>query len=150
MAHPITLRPLTPDDGPAFARLLLASPDTGRIHLTPHYVVDPCEAIRASQEDDFLGVVAETPGFDGLVGAGLVRFGRAQIEGEVRPYAFLNPLIVHPDHRRQGIATALVRWRVQAARDRFGDAAVIWALIQRGNVGSVRTVTKFLPQMLPD
>ncbi len=150
MAHPITLRSLTPDDGPAFARLLLASPDTGRIHLTLHYVVDPYEAIRASQEDDFLGVAAETPGFDGLVGAGLVRFGRAQIEGEVRPYAFLNTLIVHPNHRRQGIATALVRWRVRAARDRFGDAGVIWALIQRGNVGSVRTVTKFLPQMLPD
>ena len=71
MAHPITLRPLTPDDGPAFAQLLLAAPDTGRIHLTLHYVVDPYEAIRASQSDDFLGVAAETPGFDGLVSAGL-------------------------------------------------------------------------------
>ena len=49
----------------------------------------------------------------------------------------LNTLVVHPDFRRRGIATALVTWCVQAARERFGDEGVVWALIQRGNVGSV-------------
>ncbi len=150
MTQPITLRPLTPDDGLALDRLLLAAPDTGRIRLTPHYVVDPSEAVRVRFEDGFLGAVAETPGFDGLVGACMMRFGRAQIEGEVRPFAFTNNLIVHPNYRRQGIGATLMKWRVQTAHDRFGDDVVILSLIQQGNVGSVRMVTKFLSQILPD
>ena len=149
MTLPFTLRPFEPEDGPAFARLLLDSPDTGRIHITLHYQVDPYAALSVRQ-GDFLGVVAETPGQEGLIGAGLVRFRQAQIEGELRPSALLNTLIVHPRFRRHGIATALVEWQVRAARQRFGDEGVIWASIQRGNVGSVRTVTKFLPQMIPD
>jgi len=150
MSQPFTLRSFTPADGPAFAELLLAAPDTGRITLTLHYLGDPYESMRVRQGDDFLGVVAEAPGHEGLVGAGLVRFGRMQLEGRLYPYAYLNTLIVHPDFRRQGIATALVNWRVQAARERLGEDAVIWAHIQQGNIGSVRTVTKYLPQMIPD
>ena len=150
MTTSLTLRPMTPDDGPAFSRLLLAAPDTGRITFTLHYLGDPWESLRARQGDDFLGVVAEIPGHEELVGAGLIRFGRMQLEGRIYPFAYLNTLVVHPDFRRQGIATALVRWRVGAARERLGEDAVIWAHIQQGNVGSVRTVTKFLPQMLPD
>ncbi len=149
MTLPFTLRPFEPEDGSAFAQLLLDSPDTGRIHFTSHYQVDPYVALSVRQ-GDFLGIVAETPGQEGLIGAGLVRFRQAQIEGELRPSALLNTLIVHPRFRRQGIASALVEWLVRAARQRFGDEGVIWASIQRGNVGSVRTVTKFLPQMIPD
>jgi oligopeptide/dipeptide ABC transporter ATP-binding protein len=59
MSTSFTLRPMTPDDGPAFSRLLLAAPDTGRITFTLHYLGDPWESLRARQGDDFLGVVAE-------------------------------------------------------------------------------------------
>ena len=143
------LRPFAPQDGPAFDRLQLESPDTGRIHFTYHYQIDPYAALHARQ-GDFLGVVAEVPGHDGLVGACLVDFREAQIEGALRPCGLLNTLVVHPEFRRRGIATALVTWCVQAARERFGDEGVVWALIQRGNVGSVRTLTKHLRQTIPE
>jgi len=149
MTASFSLRPFGPRDGPAFGQLLLASPDTGRIHTTRHYRVNPYAVLSVLQED-FSGVVAEMPGHEGLVGAGLIRFGRAQIEGALRPYALLNTLIVHPEFRKRGIASALVRWRVQAARERFGSDVVIWALIQQGNIGSVRTVTKHLKQIIAD
>lgn len=143
------LRPLVPQDGQAFDRLRLESPDTGRIHFTYHYQIDPYAALSARQ-GDFLGVVAEVPGHDGLVGACLVDFRQAWIEGALRPCGLLNTLGVHPRFRRRGIATALVTWCVQAAQERFGDEGVVWALIQRGNVGSVRTLTKHLHQVIPE
>ena len=143
------LRPFVPQDGPAFGRLQLESPDTGRIHLTYHYQIDPYAALRARQ-GDFLGVVAEVSEHDGLAGACLVDFREAQIEGALRPCGLLNTLVVHPKFRRRGIATALVTQCVQAARERFGDEGLVWALIQRGNVGSVRTLTKHLRQTIPE
>jgi len=149
MATDFHLRPLASDDGPALADLILACPDTGRIHFTYHYYVDPVDDFQV-QQVDYLGVVAETTGCDRLIGAGLVRFNHAMVDGVLRPCALLNTLLVHPDFRRQGIATALVEWRVRAARERLGDTGIIRANIQSGNTGSFRTVTKFLKQIIPD
>jgi len=73
------------------------------------------------------------------MGMGLVTFGECWYEGELRPCAYLGGLSVHPDYRRRGIASNLAAWRVALARERLGKDCVIFAGIQGGNVGSLRT-----------
>jgi GNAT superfamily N-acetyltransferase len=141
------LRQLGPQDGPAYAAVLSASPDTGSIGSSIRFETDPYQALMTLQKDT-VGVVAETPGHDGFVGSGLIRFGQCQWEGEVRPSALLNTLVVHPDYRRQGVAYQLAKWRVDLARQRQGDAGMIWAIIQRNNTGSERTATMWAKQFL--
>ncbi len=149
MTSEFSLRELKPEDGPRVGRLMEESPDTGRVGTAMHFGIDPFESFRATQ-GDFIGVVAESPGSDGLVGCCLARFGSCQFEGSILPYALLNSLVVHPDHRRRGIATALVKWLLERCRERFGGEGVIWELIQQGNVGSVRTAGKYMRQFFAD
>ena len=149
MRSQFSLRKLYPQDSQAFRKLMDDSPDTGRISTASHFVIDAFEALRTMQ-GDFIGVVAESPDYDGFVGACLSRFGQCQFEGCLRPYALLNSLVVHPGFRQQGVGSALVGWLVNHSRNRLGVEGVIWALIQQGNVGSVRTVGKFLKQFVGD
>jgi hypothetical protein len=142
-----SLRLLGPQDGPAYAAVLAASPDTGRIATAARFEIDAYQALMSIHKDT-AGVVAETPGYDGFVGSGLVRFDQCQWEGEVRPSALLNALVVHPHFRRRGLACQLARWREEFARRRIGDGGVIWAIIQRSNTGSERTACKWAPQFL--
>jgi GNAT superfamily N-acetyltransferase len=147
MQPKISLRQLLPSDGMAYASLVANSPDTGRISTAQHYNLDSYQALTAIH-GNFVGVVAEHAGFQGFVGAGLIRFGECQFEGEIRPYAFLNTLVVHPDFRRQGIASQLAKWRLEYARNRIGPDGIIWAIIQRGNIGSELTARKWQGQFL--
>jgi hypothetical protein len=126
----ISLRQLGPQDGPALAAILAACPDTGSIGSTERFEIDPYQALMALQKDA-VGVVAEMPGYAGLVGTGLIRFGQCQWEGAVRPSALLNTLVVHPYYRRQGVAASLAKWREQLAHQRQGPGGVLWAIIQR-------------------
>jgi GNAT superfamily N-acetyltransferase len=142
-----SLSQLGPQDGPAYAAVLAASPDTGAIGSAVRFEIDPYQALMSLHRDT-VGVVAETPGFDGFVGSGLIRFGQCQWEGEVRSSALLNTLVVHPDYRRRGLASQLAKWREEFARLRIGEGGVIWAIIQRNNTGSERTARKWAPQFL--
>ena len=142
-----SLRQLGPQDGPALAAVLSASPDTGSIGSSERFEIDPYQALMALQKD-MVGVVAEMPGHDGFVGSGLIRFGQCQWDGEVRPSALFNTLVVHPDYRRQGVASQLAKWREELAHQRQGDDGVICAIIQRNNTGSERTAIKWANQFL--
>lgn len=142
-----SLRQLGLQDGQAYAAVLAASPDTGSIGTAVRFEIDPYKALM-SLHGDTVGVVAETPEYNGFVGSGLIRFGECQWEGEVRPSALLNTLVVHPDYRRRGVASQLARWREEAAHKRFGESGVIWAIIQRNNTGSERTAQKWASQFL--
>lgn len=138
-----TLRQFRPEDGAAYAALLAASPDTGRIGTAERFEIDPYQAL-VGIYPDAVGFVAEAPGHEGLVGGALIRFGRCQWEGELRPSALLNTVVVHPDFRHRGVATRLEEF---AVRD-FGEDGVFFAVIQRNNIGSERTVGKWAGQIL--
>jgi len=147
MRSDVSLRQLTPTDGDAYASLMAASPDTGRIGVSQLFQIDAYQAL-AAMHGDFAGVVAEHSQYQGLVGGGLIRFGECQFEGELKPYALLNTLVVHPSFRLRGIASELAQWRLDYARRRVGLNGVIWAIIQRGNIGSELIARKWRGQCL--
>jgi GNAT superfamily N-acetyltransferase len=141
------LRPIVPEDGDALAALLAKSADGGRYAVSSRFQIAPWRALQAIH-GEFDGVVAEAGGADGLVGAGLARYGRATFEGALRSYALLNTLVVHPDHRRRGLAAELAAWRVAHARARMGEGGVLCAGIQAGNTASVKTAARWSRQRI--
>jgi len=140
----ISIAPFQTADYPELMALASASPDTGLAHFTAEHLQPPDEANRALCVDAEL-FVARVDG--ALVGAADVSYGQIQYEGEVRSAALLGSLMgslmVHPAHRRQGVASALASHRVAAARRRLGQDAILLADIQQGNVGSQRTAAKW-------
>jgi len=141
----VSVRKLSPRDAPDVGSLQEESPDTGAVGFSLHFEIHPLVAYQFFQ-GGFIGFGAESG--QKLVGACLIRFGRCQFEGDVRPFALLNTLVVHPDYRRRGIATALFGKAVEFARARVGQGGVIWASIQQGNTGSERTARKYQRQFL--
>jgi GNAT superfamily N-acetyltransferase len=145
-----SLRILTPEDSLNYGKLNEESPDTGALRISQHFEIDPYTAV-INAHPGSVGVVAETPNYDGFIGAGLVQFGRCHWEGRDVPYALLNTLAVHPNFRRRGIASRLAKWRDEYAHQRFGEEqCVIFALIQKNNTGSELTAKKWYRQFLAD
>jgi GNAT superfamily N-acetyltransferase len=138
------MRELQPTDGPAIDALIAASPDTGMIRFRPVFQVDPFVAM--TYGDIWAGVVVEREGSPGLVGLGMVSFGELVLRGERRPYALLHSLVVHPSVRRQGVAARIIDARLDLARDRAGEDAVIVASIQRSNEGSFAAASRWATQ----
>lgn len=144
---PFTLRPMQPEDGPALAHLMETDPETPGMSMTTRFLVDPYQAWKALKPDS-VGVVAEMPGVDGLVGAATVSFEDVQFEGRVLPGASLENLKVHHEHRGQGIGAALAQWRVDKARERFGDEGVISTGTSTENLASLATMKKWCKQFV--
>ena len=137
----VTLRAAQDGDGSALTKLAAEAADTGAIRFAPHFLYDPLEAMRIMRPEA-QWVLAETD--EGLlVGAGQLDFDHVVIEGEVYRSAHLSSLMVHPDHRRRGIATALTEWRLEHA----GPDAVVVAAIQSGNKGSFANARKWATQI---
>ncbi len=136
-----TLRAARDGDGLAITELALAAADTGAVRVAPHYLHDPLETTHALQpEAEWVLAEAE----DGsIVGAGIVAFADVEIEGEVYKGAHLSGLMVHPDHRRRGVAKALTEWRLERA----GPDAVVVAAIQSGNKGSFANAQRWATQI---
>lgn len=149
MTSSVRLRPLTRDDAGAFAALLARSAGAGRFQTSSRFVVDPWLALQALHAP-FDAVVAEVDGHPGLAGCGIVRYGRFRYEGVLRPFAFLNTLVVDPAQRRRGLASALAAWRVARARERNGADGVVYAGIQGGNAGSERTAARWATQVVAE
>jgi GNAT superfamily N-acetyltransferase len=143
----LTLRQMQPEDGPAIAALREQTPDTGAVGFHLRFRHDVYATLLALRPNT-IGVVAEVPDYDGIVGTGLLSFGDCYYEGVVRPFAYLNSLRVHPNYRRRGIASRIAAWRVDTARAWIGNEGVIFAGIQQGNEGSLRTAAKWSTQRL--
>jgi GNAT superfamily N-acetyltransferase len=146
----IVVRSWEPSDGPAIQALGEQSPDTGAVAFFSHFEHDAYATLTALNPG-VRGVVAVAPDHAGIVGLALVTFGRCWYEGQERPFAYLSSLHVHPDYRGRGIASSLAAWRIDAARERFaaaGEQGVIFAGIQAGNTGSLKTAARWSSQRL--
>ena len=142
MPTDFSIRLMLPSDSPALEALENKTVDTGRVGFKTSYI-QPYYAIQQALRRDFTGLVAEVPGYEGLVGTGIMSFGKCQIEGEVHPFAYFGGLGVHEDFRRMGIASALAARRVELARERIGPNGIILAGVQAGNEGSLKTAMKW-------
>jgi hypothetical protein len=71
------------------------SPEEGAVPGIMRFQGDPYAALSVLYPG-FVGIVAEASDRPGLVGAGLINFGTCNYEEELRPYALLNTLVVHP------------------------------------------------------
>lgn len=138
-AQRFSLREMTPSDGTAVARLI--SDFDG--DMTTHFQVDPYLAIVAGTEMRTCGVLVEAAGWDGLVGMGTVRFANVQFNGELLPLAFLDGLKVHKDFRGNGLGYQIASWRIQKARDEFGDRGVIGTGMLHDNHASHAVAAKW-------
>jgi predicted N-acetyltransferase YhbS len=120
-AQRFTLRELQPSDSPALARLITEFDGD----MTTHFLVDPYNAIISGTENRTRGVVVECAGYDGLVGMGTVRFSKVQFNNEVLPLAFLDGLKVQEEFRGKGLGYQIASWRIQKAREEYGEQCVI-------------------------
>jgi predicted N-acetyltransferase YhbS len=135
------LREARPDDFESLAALAAASADTGQIRVAVRYLANPVEVMEALRPE-VRWVVAEAED-GGLIGSAQVVLHEVEVEGELHPCATLGSLMVHPAHRRRGVATELTRWRLDLA----GPKSVILAGIQTGNEGSFANANKWATQI---
>jgi hypothetical protein len=138
-AERFTLRELQSSDSPALVKLLTEFDDD----LTTRFLVDPYSAIISGTENRTLGVVGECAGYDGLIGTGTVRFSRVQFNDQVFPLAFLDGLKVQKEFRGNGLGYQIARWRVQRAREEFGDQCVIGTGMLHDNHASHAVASKW-------
>jgi len=134
-----TLRELQPSDSPGLIKLITEFGGD----LTTHFQVDPYSAIISGTENRTRAVVVECAGYDGLVGMGTVRFSKVQFNGEVLPLAFLDGLKVQTEFRGNGLGYQIASWRIQKAREEFGDQGVIGTGMLHDNHASHAVASKW-------
>jgi predicted N-acetyltransferase YhbS len=142
-----TLRPMEPSDGPGIDILMRNEAQTTAIAMTTIFRHDVYEALLA-QYPTLFGVVATSPGSEGLVGVATAYLDEVTVNGQPRPSAHLANLKVREDVRRQGLGSRLAQWRIQEARRRFGDDGVIVTGIEASNTASLATARRWSTQLL--
>ena len=133
------LRELQPSDSPALVKLITEFGGD----LTTHFQVDPYSAITSGTEFRTRGVVVECEDYDGLVGMGTVRFSTVQFNDEVLPLAFLDGLKVKEEFRGKGLGYQIANWRVQKAREEYGEQCVISTGMLHDNHASHAVASKW-------
>jgi len=132
-----TVRAIAPQDGPAIRYLVEMSPDAGSFSVVYRSLFDPYEVTMALHPGS-LGVVAENPADHTLAGMAYVRVGTGRFHEKMRPLGWLYGLVVHPDHRRRGLATTLYFKALELARKAQGPDTLFLASVQEDNPASVR------------
>jgi GNAT superfamily N-acetyltransferase len=132
---------MEPRDSAAYRELMASSPEEGMITIQVVFKEDPYEMLMQRRIGQIV-FVAETP--DGkVVGSGAADARPIWFERKPVQAVHLHSLLVHPDFRRHGVATALVQRRVQWAREQYGDGVLIFAEIQQNNVASFNNAAKW-------
>ena len=135
----LTLRELVPADSLALVKLIT---EFGGDLIT-RFQVDPYLAIISGTEFRTRGVVVECAGYDGLIGMGTVRFSMVQYNNEVLPLAFLDGLKVKEEFRGNGLGYQIASWRIQKAREEFGEQGVIGTGMLHDNHASHAVASKW-------
>lgn len=147
MSDKFTLREMQPSDGLDVHRLMENDPPISGMSMTTHFLVDPYQAWQALKPT-MIGVVAQAVDSDELVGTATVNFDHMQFDGQVLPVALLENLKVHHAYRGQGLGTKLAQWRIEKARERFGDNVAILTGTTSDNAASLATMNKWAKQFL--
>lgn len=139
-----TLREMQPEDSESVNRLISSFEGD----MVTRFLVDPYAAIVSGTKYETIGVVVESAGHTGLIGMGTLRFGTVQFNGSVLPLAFLDGLKVHPEFRKQGLGFQIANWRVQRARERYGDGCVIGTGMAVENLASRAVAAKWCREFI--
>lgn len=131
-----TVRAMAPQDGPAIHQLVEMSPDSGAFSVVYRCLFDPYEVTMALHPGS-LGVVAESPDHS-LAGMAYVSLSTGRFQGKMRPLGRIYGLVVHPDHRRRGLATTLYFKALELARKAAGPDILFIAAIQQDSEASQR------------
>jgi GNAT superfamily N-acetyltransferase len=139
-----TLREMLPSDSESVNRLISSFEGD----MITRFLVDTYAAIVSGTKYETIGVVVEATDHPGLIGMGTLRFGTVQFNGSVLPLAFLDGLKVHPDFRKQGLGYQIANWRVQRARERYGDNCVIGTGMAVENLASRAVASKWCREFI--
>ena len=135
------LRPMESRDSAAYTQLMADSPDTGLITVQVIFKEDPHEMLMKRRIGQIV-VVAETP--DGkVVGSGAADARPVFFKKQPVQAVHLHNLLVAPEYRQRGVATALAQWRIKWARENYGENVLIFAEIQQNNIASFRNASKW-------
>ena len=135
------LRPMEPRDSDAYRTLMASAPDTGLITIQVVFKEDPYEMLMQRRIGQIV-VVAEAP--DGtVVGSGAADARPIWFEKQPVQSVHLHSLLVHPNWRQRGVATALTQWRIRWAREHYGDNVMIFAEIQQSNLAAFKNASKW-------
>src|SRR5258707_4262857 len=135
------LRPMEPRDSDAYRTLMASARDTGLITIQVIFKEDPYEMLMQRRIGQIVAV-AEAP--DGtVVGSGAADARPIWFEKQAIQAVHLHSLLVHPNWRQRGVATALVQWRINWAREHYGDNVMIFAEIQQNNLASFKNASKW-------
>jgi len=142
--HRFKLRAMKPSDSASVANLITGFDGD----MTTRFLLDPYTAITSGTEYPTLGVVVECAGHDGFVGMGTVRFNKVQYNGEILPHAFLDGLKVHKNFRGQGLGYQIANWRIQRAKEAYGDKCVIATGMLQENLASYAVAKKWCKEFI--
>jgi len=143
-----TVRAMAQQDGPAIRLLDEMSPDSGAFSVVYRCLFDPYEVTMALHPGS-LGVVAENPADRSLAGKAYVEVTMGRYHGTLRPIGRVFGLVVHPDHRRRGLANMLYHKLLEQARKIHGPEVLFLAAIQEGNEASLRAAKTWATQVVP-
>jgi GNAT superfamily N-acetyltransferase len=139
---PWVIRPMEQRDDAAYRELIQLEPDQGWINISIHYkeAQSPWELLTQRREQSVF--VAEVPqgqlDAGRVVGVGVCDPRRVWFEGVPVQAVHLHNLLVHPDFRHRGIATALIQQRIRYARQKYGANVLLFAEIYQDDPASFR------------
>jgi hypothetical protein len=138
------LREMEPADSAAVTRLITEFDGD----LTTQFLVDAYTAITSGTENCTVGVVVECAGVEGLVGMGTLRVSQVQYNDEILPLVFLDGLKVHHKFRGHGLGYQIANWRIQRAREAYGDQCVIATGMLQNNRASYAVAKKWCREFI--
>lgn len=142
------VRTMAHQDGPAIKLLDETIPGSGTSSVIYRYLFDPYEVMMALHPGA-MAVVAEDPSDGSIAGMAFMSMHTGRFQGEIRPFGHIYGLVVHPNHRRRGLATTIYMKLLENARKAGGPETMIVATIQENNEGSLRAAKTWATQIVP-